>query len=150
MMTATGNFVAVTTSPAISQPIGDAERVSDMHMVIHGNWCGPNHPPMAALDGGKWPAAVDALDSACMKHDLCYLANGNKPTCECDRNLIWRVKYLQYHADEFSAEARTKAYLMLTWFEASPCSKKAPRRTARNETRSAVGRLPQSVGQPAP
>ncbi len=44
-------------------------------LPIHGNWCGPGH--------GAGPA-LDALDAACLRHDLCIRAAGAAFNCTCD------------------------------------------------------------------
>ncbi len=53
---------------------------------VHGNWCGPNH--------GAGPA-LDLLDAACLRHDLCTVQAG-RFDCGCDlafmeelRNRAW-------------------------------------------------------------
>lgn len=42
---------------------------------LHGNWCGPGH--------GAGPA-LDRLDAACLRHDLCIRAAGAPFNCACD------------------------------------------------------------------
>ena len=125
MVTAGTNLLAQAASPAVTAAMSDGEKVPDIEMPFHGRWCGPNYPTEADQASGKDLTPVDRLDTACMKHDLCYAAHGGKPACRCDEEFIWRVKYLQYHAPDFSDDARTKAFLMLGWFESSPCSSDA-------------------------
>ncbi len=125
MMTAGTNLLAIAASPVVTVPMSDGEKIPDIEMKLHGRWCGPNYPTEADKASGKDLTPVDRLDTACMKHDLCYAAHGGKPTCSCDEKFIWRVKYLQYHAPDFSDDGRTKAFLILGWFESSPCSSDA-------------------------
>lgn len=54
-------------------------------MPVHGNWCGANHPKR-----GTAPPPLDDLDTACMRHDLCYEQRG-MGTCECDQRLVEEV-----------------------------------------------------------
>lgn len=42
---------------------------------LHGNWCGPGY--------GAGPA-LDPLDAACLRHDLCIRAAGGPFNCACD------------------------------------------------------------------
>jgi len=46
---------------------------------VYGNWCGLNHPSTPALAGPP----VNALDAACMRHDICT-ANRGRFDCGCD------------------------------------------------------------------
>ncbi|KQP42970.1 hypothetical protein ASF49_00830 [Methylobacterium sp. Leaf104] len=47
--------------------------------LIHGNYCGP---------GNRSPRPpIDALDVACMHHDICSPPRGQIPTCACNDRL---------------------------------------------------------------
>lgn len=48
---------------------------AQISVPVHGNWCGPGH------FGGP---ALDALDAACLRHDLCIAAHGAPFDCGCD------------------------------------------------------------------
>jgi len=126
LVTAGTNLLAQAGSPVVNAPIGDGDKVPDIEMQFHGNWCGPNYPSEATKASGKDLTPVDRLDVACMKHDLCYAANGGKPSCRCNEEMIWRIKYLQYHVDDLPANTRSKAFLMLAWLESARCSPEAP------------------------
>jgi hypothetical protein len=122
VVTAGGNLLARTASPAVTVPLSDAESVPDMAMLVHGRWCGPGYPTEEEKVSGVDLTPVDPLDAVCMKHDLCYESYDGRPTCRCDQELIWRIKYLQYHVPDLSDDARAKTFLVLGWFETSACS----------------------------
>lgn len=48
---------------------------AELAVPVHGNWCGPGH------GGGP---ALDLLDAACLRHDLCIRAAGAPFDCACD------------------------------------------------------------------
>lgn len=48
---------------------------AQLALPVHGNWCGPGH--------GAGPA-LDLLDAACLRHDLCIQAAGAPFNCACD------------------------------------------------------------------
>ncbi|MCB1348460.1 MAG: hypothetical protein KDK11_07380 [Maritimibacter sp.] len=64
----TALFFALTLS-------GGAPAMAQLSIPVHGNWCGPGH--------GAGPA-LDALDAACLRHDLCIRAAGGPFNCACD------------------------------------------------------------------
>lgn len=71
-------MIAVSlTTPVQAQEIpGQSMRPK---MLIHGHYCGPGND-------GPGIAPVDALDTACMRHDACTPDVG-LPTCGCHRQL---------------------------------------------------------------
>ncbi len=69
---------------------------AQLALPIHGNWCGPGH--------GAGPA-LDPLDAACLRHDLCIAAAGGPFNCACDlvfmdelRRYPWPNPVLQQRA----------------------------------------------------
>ncbi|MFD1279286.1 hypothetical protein [Methylobacterium goesingense] len=75
-------FIALLSSaltlPARAQemPFVDTERGT---FLIHGNYCGP---------GNRSPRPpIDALDVACMHHDMCSPPRGQIATCACNDRL---------------------------------------------------------------
>lgn len=52
-------------------------------LPVHGNWCGPGHGGTSHNN----PPPTDAVDAACMRHDLCYNEKGYF-SCECDLLLL--------------------------------------------------------------
>ncbi len=52
-----------------------APAAAQLAIPVHGNWCGPGH--------GAGPA-LDPLDAACLRHDLCIRAAGRAFNCACD------------------------------------------------------------------
>ena len=55
---------------------------------IHGNWCGIGH------SGGNLPypaPPTDALDAACMRHDICTAARG-RFDCGCDIGFMQELR----------------------------------------------------------
>jgi len=66
---------------------------------MYGNWCGPgtnvfnNYPP------------IDPLDTACMRHDRCYIANGFG-ACGCDISLMHELRNMTYPNPDIETSAR--------------------------------------------
>ena len=73
---------------------------------MHGNWCGPG------CSGPGKP--IDAVDSCCKQHDICY---GNKGyfACSCDRRLIKCLK-------PWVAQGSEWAIVVTAYFKKSPCN----------------------------
>lgn len=72
---------------------------------IHGNWCGPG------CSGPDSP--VDAVDSCCKAHDLCYDSLGYS-SCSCDRRLKKCLK-------PYVASGSEWAIAVTTAFNIWPC-----------------------------
>jgi len=51
-------------------------------VAVYGNWCGPNYPRNPSLAGPP----VDALDTACMRHDIC---TANRGRFDCGGDLAF-------------------------------------------------------------
>lgn len=116
------NSVGKVISPVITVPVQDAEAIPDTELPLYGKWCGPGYPPPERMDTAVTRPPIDALDSACMKHDLCLQAHGNRMACRCNDELMLRVKYLQYHAPDMNDEARSTMFLIRSWFTSAPCT----------------------------
>ncbi|NIR59580.1 MAG: hypothetical protein GWO02_08675 [Gammaproteobacteria bacterium] len=152
-MTASSNLVAMLVSPVATAPVSDTEKVPEVEMPFHGRWCGPGHPTEEEKVSGTDLSPVDLLDAACMKHDLCYEKHGGRPACRCDEEFIWRIKYLQYHVRHISPDARAKSFLILSWFESSPCSSQASPDEATTPSKApapAPAPHPQEMRRPRP
>ena len=66
----------IPAARAQEMPFIDAERGT---FLIHGNYCGP---------GNRSPRPpIDALDVACMHHDICSPPRGQIATCACNDRL---------------------------------------------------------------
>ena len=70
-------------------------------VAIYGNWCGPNHPGTPALAGPP----VDALDAACMRHDICT-ANLGRFNCGCDLGFMAELRTTRWQTPEIQSNAR--------------------------------------------
>lgn len=73
-----------------------APAAAQVALPVHGNWCGPGH--------GAGPA-LDLLDAACLRHDLCIAVAGAPFDCACDLTLmdelrrgVWPNPVLQQRA----------------------------------------------------
>ena len=120
--TAATNLTAQAVSPLATAPVTDAEAVPDIQMTIYGNWCGPGTPPPGSNATPESLPPVDRLDALCMTHDLCFDDHGGTPTCSCNRDLLSRTRYLQYHDPSLSPEARAVMTLIVGWFSTAPCN----------------------------
>lgn|GEM_PF-1278717 len=80
-----------------------AEAAGMMSFPMHGNWCGPNHPNNA-MEASYPP--VDPLDEACMRHDICYVVQGEMD-CGCDIALMNNLKSIRYPNPVIEEKART-------------------------------------------
>ncbi|MFD5868955.1 hypothetical protein ACFWGD_10155 [Corynebacterium sp. NPDC060344] len=67
---------------------------NDLNPTNYGRWCGKNN------SGPGDP--IDELDRACMGHDHCL--NINRPTCDCDREFVNRLRQIR---GQFSGWSRT-------------------------------------------
>lgn len=75
-LAATLSAATVPTARAQEMPYVNPERGT---FLIHGNYCGP---------GNRSPRPpIDALDLACMHHDICSPPRGQIPTCACNDRL---------------------------------------------------------------
>lgn len=74
---------------------------------IYGNWCGPGY-------GGGDP--TDAVDQACMVHDLCYDSDGYS-ACSCDAALVRALRDTSVP----TLRGELTRLLILTYFSAGPC-----------------------------
>ncbi|MCB1338865.1 MAG: hypothetical protein KDK10_15900 [Maritimibacter sp.] len=79
-MTGSRAFIAAVFALALGGAAGGAAPAAAdvIAFPVYGNWCGPWH------SGGS---PVDALDEACMRHDLCYGTLGVL-NCSCDLALM--------------------------------------------------------------
>jgi len=59
--------------------------ISDMSIILHGNWCGPQGSHERRICGDK--IECDKVDTACHRHDKCYDECGSQ-SCICDLHLI--------------------------------------------------------------
>ncbi len=81
---------------------------------VYGNWCGPKHPKYG--EGVDAPEPIDAVDSACKAHDLCYTKQGYSD-CACDIALIAKLDRVK----RASLEATTAAKGIKVFFSLYPC-----------------------------
>lgn len=94
-------------------------------LPVYGNWCGPGHPR-----NGVNPPPVDAVDTACRKHDNCY-AQKKYFACECDNNLLidlakikndkWKGRE-QISGDEYFEFENATVRAIRTYFAATACA----------------------------
>ncbi len=75
--------------------------ISAQGIPVYGNWCGPNYPSNPALAGPP----VDALDAACMRHDICTAQRG-RFDCGCDLALMNELRYTRWENPRIRADAR--------------------------------------------
>ena len=105
---------ALLVACASAQP--QVKRETAGVMGLYGNWCGLDHPKDVAAN----PPPIDALDAACMRHDLCYTERGFL-SCECDaaftQELYSEMAKKTYTGLELATARATHAH-----FAASPCT----------------------------
>ena len=84
---------------------------------FHGNFCGNNTPSFenktpqeekALLE--KMPA-IDIVDEACKRHDICYLSRGENDIT-CDNELVTRVQKVRKNLDKKSCRMLSKAIII--------------------------------------
>lgn len=90
----------------VYQPQLDLPRIP-----IYGHWCGP---------GFGSGAPIDAVDTACMHHDLCYGKSGTLD-CGCNNSLVAELTKVLALNPRISAEARAKAAAIIAYFTSTPC-----------------------------
>ena len=83
----------------------------DLSVPIHGHWCGPGYGGVVENE----PQPVDTLDYGCMKHDLCYAANGYF-NASCDRELL---DYIDTHKQYMGPWEKVKANLVYLTFSSA-------------------------------
>ena len=112
---------------------------AQLALPVHGNWCGPGH--------GAGPA-LDPLDAACLRHDLCIRAAGAPFSCACDltfmdelRRFPWPNLVLQQRArgvfeaitmipcDEPGGQAMKMEWAARDWMEAVMSGREPPTAT---------------------
>lgn len=72
----------------VALPVGAVAQVS---VSVYGNWCGLDYPqnPYTAQ------APIDALDTACMRHDYCTAVQG-RFDCGCDLALMDELRHTRW------------------------------------------------------
>lgn len=81
-------------------------------LLIHGNYCGP---------GNRSPRPpIDALDLACMHHDICSPPGGEIPTCACNDRLHREAEAVSLDARQPQSLRETAGFVADTAL-ALPC-----------------------------
>ncbi len=70
-------------------------------VAVYGNWCGPNYPSNPALASPP----IDALDAACMRHDICT-ANRGRFNCGCDLVFMTELRSTRWQTPALQSQAR--------------------------------------------
>jgi len=69
---------------------------------VHGNWCGPGQ----SGNGSTWSAPpTDALDAACLRHDICT-ARAGYGDCGCDIALMTELRATPWPNPGLQSKAR--------------------------------------------
>ena len=74
-----------------------APATAQLALPIHGNWCGPGH--------GAGPA-LDPLDAACLRHDLCIRVAGSPFNCACDLTFMDELRRFPWPNPVLQGRAR--------------------------------------------
>ena len=74
-----------------------APAAAQLVIPVHGNWCGPGY------GGGP---ALDPLDAACLRHDLCLRAAGGPFNCACDLTFMDELRRSAWPNPVLSDRAR--------------------------------------------
>ncbi len=69
----------------------------ELSWAVYGNWCGPGH--------GSGPA-IDGLDAACRRHDLCVRRTGIRYNCDCDLAFMDELRRRSWPSEEMYQHAR--------------------------------------------
>ena len=89
-----------------------APAAAQVGIPVHGNWCGPGH--------GAGPA-LDPLDAACLRHDLCVATAGGPFNCACDLAFMDELRRIPWPNPVLQSRARG-VYEAITMI---PCSSPA-------------------------
>lgn len=83
--------------------------------IIHGNWCGPGH---RVTSSGAPRPPQDAVDRACMYHDICYRRYGAH-SCGCDIAFMRSLGWIQY--PDGDSDLRDTGRTLYDAIAAKPC-----------------------------
>ncbi len=90
-------LLSLFAAPALAQNWPGA-----LAIPVHGNWCGPGQ----SGNGGAWNAPpTDALDAACLRHDICTTRAGYG-TCGCDIALMTELRATPWPNPGLQSKAR--------------------------------------------
>ncbi len=89
-------LVVPVTCAALLPALIPAPAAAQVGIPVYGNWCGPGH--------GAGPA-LDPIDAACMRHDIC-VANNGQFNCNCDLVLMAELRGLAYPNPVMQARGR--------------------------------------------
>ena len=84
---------------------------------FHGKFCGNNTPSVAAKTREeeikllKEIPAIDVIDEACKKHDICYLTRGDKDLT-CDNDLVGEITKIQNKLKKKNCRVLAKAIII--------------------------------------
>jgi len=95
-----------STSPSPSSPSGG--------LAIYGNYCGPGHG-----DPKYQTPPIDAVDAACMAHDMCYDKLGYL-NCACDRALLDSLRSVSQDP-MLSTAGQVAGFAVYNYFSVTPC-----------------------------
>jgi len=88
--------VSLVALPALAADL-NTRPYREFALPLHGNWCGP------AYGGGP---AIDGLDAACRRHDLCIQRAGEYFNCGCDLALMNELRYRRWPSEQLYDKAR--------------------------------------------
>lgn len=96
----------------------DALVENGVSIPVYGNYCGPHHG-----DPTYSTEPIDAVDEACMYHDMCYDPNvgGRYLCCRCDTELIENFENALL-SSSLSYRAKAVALAGIGWFAQSSCN----------------------------
>lgn len=77
---------------------GTPAAAGNVGLAVHGNWCGPGH------GGGP---ALDVLDAACRRHDLCVGRAGAYFDCDCDLAFMTELRHLRWPSEALYQKGRS-------------------------------------------
>ncbi|HEY9163672.1 MAG TPA: hypothetical protein VIN57_03590 [Magnetovibrio sp.] len=91
-------FVMAAILSALVGYVGTTAQAASPGVVMYGNWCGPGV-------GSYGLPPIDPLDTACMRHDTCYVVSGTA-ACECDVAFMREVRAIIYPNEQTYVQAR--------------------------------------------
>lgn len=107
LVTPLGTSLAGSLGGPLGGPLAGSLRAQTISLPLHGHWCGLGHGGQTdSMGGGAQPLPpTDALDNACMHHDICTGQFG-RLDCGCDIGFMQHLRGQAWPNPGLQAKAR--------------------------------------------